>query len=211
MPEPASGQTRIAASVDDALRHLATKEVWHFEDLLDWIRNASLLRRLSWEGFILGRNNHDLKTAAYLESLVTSSSPQFPPQFAVPDVEPDRWVSPRDWDWVRCVKRVLTSTAIGPDITLSNKGRIRSEDLRQRQEKAAGGKRKPGRKPKKRPTRTDLAVRRMIDSGDVERYARRWKNELLPRYANQLPKRMGAGALRKAVEREEDRRAADNK
>lgn len=72
------------------------------------------------------------------------------------------------------------------------------------------GTRKPGRRPKSRPSKFDRVISSMIDSGDVERYARKWKS-LRERYAGELPKRLTADGLRKRVEREEARRAADKK
>ena len=50
----------------------------------------------------------------------------------------------------------------------------------------------------------------MLDSGEVERYQRKWK-DLRVRYGDQLPTRLSADGLRKRVEREEARRAADKK
>ncbi len=67
---------------------------------------------------------------------------------------------------------------------------------------------KPGRPTKAKPDRFDRVIRSMIDSGDVERYGRKWKSELLPRYKEQLPNGMTPGGLRKRVEREEQLRAA---
>lgn len=48
-------------------------------------------------------------------------------------------------------------------------------------------------------------IQAMIDSGDVERYARKWK-QLLAQYQDRLPKKWKPDSLRKAVEREEARR-----
>lgn len=68
---------------------------------------------------------------------------------------------------------------------------------------------RPGRKPKAKPDKFDRVIRAMIVSGDVQRYERKWKSELLPRYAAKLPKGMTPGSLRKRVEREEKLGAAD--
>lgn len=70
--------------------------------------------------------------------------------------------------------------------------------------------RKPGRPRKSKLDKVELAIRKMIDSGDVKCYQRKWK-DLRVRYHDQLPARLTADGLRKRVEREESRRAADSK
>ncbi len=69
----------------------------------------------------------------------------------------------------------------------------------------------PGRPRKPNTDKLHRVIRTMLDSGDVKRYDRKWKGELLPRYADKLPKKLKPDALRKHVEREEARRAADKK
>ena len=73
-----------------------------------------------------------------------------------------------------------------------------------------GAAKRPGRKPKTKPDKTDRTVCEMLDSGDVKRYGRKWK-ALCVRYGDHLPKRLSADGLRKRVEREEERRGADKK
>lgn len=66
-----------------------------------------------------------------------------------------------------------------------------------------GVRRRRGRPPKSGPpTKVDRAVREMLNSGDVEKYGRQWK-QLAVRYGDKLPVGYKPDALRRAVERAE--------